>query len=158
MEVFGKFFSLILGFILLFIAPISLSNMRKSMLEDMRFITEADRFLDHVRYRGVIRKEDISVFLEKLSETEGFKKLYLSHRRRAVKPIFENKKIKETKEFFLEYGFEEIRELIEQRGSYPMSIGDELYLSIEKEKIGFPLFYNGDIRLGGMIENELTEH
>lgn len=157
MEVFSKFFSIILGFILIFWVPFYLTGIRFDMLEDIRMVSEADLFLDRIRYQGYIEREEMNHFMEKMIHRRGGRRVRLNHRRRAVKPIFENGEIKETKSFFVEISFDEIKERLVLEGRYSLFVGDELSLLIEAEVSAYPFLGGKDIILGGMVENEPTE-
>lgn len=158
MEILGKFWSIILSIILIFFGPFYLSEARRTMINDIRIITEGDRFLDHIRYRGYLERDELNQFLHKMIDGQRLRKVELFHRRRAVKPIYQGLEIGDTKEFYLEVDFEEIKEKLKERGRYPFYVGDEVRLVIEDEKEIFPLLGSKAIELGGMIENEFTEN
>ena len=52
MEVFGKFWSIIIGFVLIFICPIYITQIRVRALTDIEVVNLTDRFLDKVIYTG----------------------------------------------------------------------------------------------------------
>ena len=59
MEVFGKFWSIIIGFILIFICPIYITQIRVKALTDIEIVNLTDRFLDKVKYTGYIDRKDM---------------------------------------------------------------------------------------------------
>ena len=84
MEVFGKFWSIIIGFILIFICPIYITEMRVKALTDIEVINLTDRFIDKVKYTGYIDRKELDNFYTNLSKITSDKELKLLHKRRAI--------------------------------------------------------------------------
>lgn len=157
MEIFSGFWSLILSFILIFLVPFYLAETRRIIINDTRMISEGDRFLDRIKYKGYIDREEMNQFLQKIEDGK-IKKVSVIHRRRAVKPIFQDGEIKNTKEFFIEISFDEIKEELRENGRYLFFIGDEVEISIENSERGLPFIDIKPIIIGGMVENEFEEN
>lgn len=157
MEIFGRFWILILSFLLLFIAPFYLMEARRLIIKDIFLISESDRFLDRLRYSGYLEREELNSFMKKIAETGDNRSFSLTHRRRAVKPIFVGNEIQETKEFFFEIPFYEIKEVLKTEGRYIFHVGDEVGLKIDGEEKKLIGLSSKEIVIGGMIENELVE-
>ena len=154
MEVFGKFWNIIIGFILMFICPVYLAQMRIAALTDIEVINLADSFLDKVKYTGYIDRSELDNFYMDLSLLAKDKELSIIHRRRAVRPLFQGNEVIDSKEFYIEVSGEEIKEKLRHNNKYSFKIGDEICLMIKgKDKI-FAVFPEKTIELGGMIENE----
>ena len=68
MEVFGKFWSIIIGFILIFVCPIYITQIRVKALTDIEVINLTDRFLDKVKYTGYIDRKDMDNLYTSLSK------------------------------------------------------------------------------------------
>ena len=62
MEVFGKFWSIVIGFILIFICPVYIMEMRLKALEDIQVMNVTDRFIDKVKYTGYIDRKELDNF------------------------------------------------------------------------------------------------
>lgn len=154
MDAFGRFFSLVLAFLMLFIAPLSITKARKQMVHDLCLITETDRFLSQIRYSGYLEKDSLNTFLNRITGFYGIEKVELIHRRRAIKPVFEKGEIINTKEIFFEFPFQQIKESLEQNYRYCFFIGDEIIVSISKKEEGIFFIGGQPIEMGGMIENE----
>lgn len=157
MEVFSKFWAVILGFVLIFLVPYYLTDVRKAMLHDIRLISQADSFLDSIRYKGYLEKEALNNFMKNLTDRNRLRKMTLTHRRRAIRPVYENGDIVRTEEFFIETSFDKIKEALSLDGRYRFFIGDEVGIVIEEGEGGFSFSDRQAIIMGGMIENELTE-
>ena len=99
MEVFGKFWSIIIGFILIFVCPIYITQIRVKALTDIEVINLTDRFLDKVKYTGYIDRKDMDNLYMSLSKITSDKELSLLHKRRAVRPVIKNGEIVDTNEF-----------------------------------------------------------
>lgn len=157
MEVFSKFWAVILGFVLIFLVPYYLTDVRKAMLHDIRLISQTDSFLDSIRYKGYLEKEALNNFVINLTDRNKLRKMTLTHRRRAIRPVYENGEIVRTEEFFIETSFDKIKEALSLDGRYRFFIGDEVGIVIEEGEGGFSFSDRQVIIMGGMIENELTE-
>lgn len=157
MEVFSKFWAVILGFVLIFLVPYYLTDVRKAMLHDIRLISQTDSFLDSIRYKGYLEKEALNNFMKNLTDRNRLRKMTLTHRRRAIRPVYENGDIVRTEEFFIETSFDKIKEALSLDGRYRFFIGDEVGIVIEEGEGGFSFSDRQAIIMGGMIENELTE-
>ena len=110
MEVFGKFWSIIIGFILIFICPIYITQIRVKALTDIEVINLTDRFLDKVKYTGYIDRKDMDNLYTSLSKITSDKELSLLHKRRAVRPVIKNGEIVDTNEFYIEVLDAEIKD------------------------------------------------
>ena len=64
MEVFGKFWSIVIGFILIFICPVYIMEMRLKALEDIQVMNVTDRFIDKVKYTGYIDRKELDNFVD----------------------------------------------------------------------------------------------
>lgn len=153
MEVFGKFWAIILSFLIIFICPIYLAKMRSEMLMDIAIINNADIFIDKVKYCGYIERSDLNNFYTKTSLLDGGRKIQLVHRRRAVRPIYSGSEIVDTKDFYIDVLDNDIKNSLKNNNKYRLKIGDEITVIIEKNK-GLLSFLSRNIELGGMVENE----
>ena len=154
MEVFGKFWGIILGFILIFICPIYLTEIRIKSLIDIETVNLVDRFLDKIKYTGYIDREELDNFYLSVSKITSDKELKILHKRRAVRPIFKDGNVTDTKEFYIEVADEEIKEELKSRNKYQLKIGDEICCVIKDREKLLNIFPKKTIELGGMIENE----
>ena len=158
MEVFGKFWSIIIGFILIFICPIYITEMRVKALTDIEVINLTDRFIDKVKYTGYIDRKELDNFYTNLSKITSDKELKLVHKRRAIKPVFNNGEITDTSEFYIEVLDFEIRTKLKRTSRYNFKIGDEICCIIKAKEKLFNIFPEKTIELGGMIENEYIKN
>lgn len=154
MEVFSRFWLLILCFVLIFLCPLYLAMERKELSRDVMIVSVTESFLDNLRYSGYIDKGKLNGFLTRLSGIGEGRKVEITHRRRVVRPELENGEVKGTSEFYLEKSYEEIKAVLEKGERYDFSIGDEAYISVTEEGRRLSFFGNGSIEMGGMIENE----
>ncbi|MGP1612807.1 MAG: hypothetical protein ACTTG8_06915 [Catonella sp.] len=158
MEVFGKFWSIIIGFILIFICPIYLIQIRIKSLIDIETINLTDRFLDKVKYTGYIDKMELDNFYVNLSKIGEDKEVRLLHRKRAVRPIFHNGDIIDSREFYIEVSDAEIKSLLKNNSKYKFKIGDEVCCTIHDKGKMLNMFPQKTIELGGMVENEYIQN
>lgn len=150
MEAFGKLWAIIIGFVIIFICPMTLAGLRQEILLDISILNTAEIFIDKVKYKGYLKENDLTKFYDELS-IKGTT-INLIHRRRAVRPIFDKDEIIDTREFYIETSFDEIKNALKKSGRYDFKIGDEVYLEIGRKKLF--LFPKQVIKLGGLIENE----
>ena len=158
MEVFGKFWSIIIGFILIFICPIYITQIRVKALTDIEVINLTDRFLDKVKYTGYIDRKDMDNLYMSLSKITSDKELSLLHKRRAVRPVIKNGEIVDTNEFYIEVSDAEIKNELKRDSKYRFKIGDEICCVIEDKGKLLNMFPEKTIELGGMIENEYIKN
>ena len=158
MEVFGKFWSIIIGFILIFICPIYITQIRVKALTDIEVINLTDRFLDKVKYTGYIDRKDMDNLYMSLSKITSDKELSLLHKRRAVRPVIKNGEIVDTNEFYIEVFDTEIKDELKRDSKYRFKIGDEICCVIEDKGKLLNMFPEKTIELGGMIENEYIKN
>ena len=57
MEVFGKFWSIVVGFILIFICPVYIMEMRLKALEDIQVMNATDIIIDKLKYTVYIDRK-----------------------------------------------------------------------------------------------------
>ena len=158
MEVFGKFWSIIIGFILIVICPIYMTQIRVKALTDIEVINLTDRFLDKVKYTGYIDRKDMDNLYTSLSKITSDKELSLLHKRRAVRPVIKNGEIVDTNEFYIEVLDAEIKDELKRDSKYRFKIGDEICCVIEDKGKLLNMFPEKTIELGGMIENEYIKN
>ena len=158
MEVFGKFWSIIIGFILIFICPIYITQIRVRALTDIEVVNLTDRFLDKVKYTGYIDRKDMDNLYTSLSKITSDKELRLLHKRRAVRPVINNGEIVDTGEFYIEVSDAEIKNELKRSSKYRFKIGDEICCIIKDRGKLLNLFPEKTIELGGMIENEYIKN
>lgn len=158
MEVFGKFWSIIIGFILIFVCPIYITQIRVKALTDIEVINLIDRFLDKVKYTGYIDRKDMDNLYTSLSKITSDKELSLLHKRRAVRPVIKNGEIVDTNEFYIEVLDTEIKDELKRDSKYRFKIGDEICCVIEDKGKLLNMFPEKTIELGGMIENEYIKN
>ena len=159
MEVFGKFWSIIIGFILIFICPIYITQIRVRALTDIEVVNLTDRFLDKIKYTGYIDRKDMDNLYTSLSKITSDKELSLLHKRRAVRPVIKNGDIVDTAEFYIEVSDAEIKnELKRSSKYYRFKIGDEICCIIKDKGKLLNIFPEKTIELGGMIENEYIKN
>ena len=158
MEVFGKFWSIIIGFILIFICPVYITQMRVKALADIEVVNLVDRFLDKVKYTGYIDRKDMDNLYTSLSKITSDKEISLLHKRRAVRPILKNGEIVDTSEFYLEVLDTEIKSELKRNSKYKFKIGDEICCVIKDKGKLLNVFPEKTIELGGMIENEYIKN
>ncbi|MGP1433692.1 MAG: hypothetical protein ACTTKP_05375 [Catonella sp.] len=158
MEVFGKFWSIIIGFILIFICPIYLIQIRIKSLIDIETINLTDRFVDKVKYTGYIDRMELNNFYVNLSKIAEDKEVRLLHRKRAVRPIFNAGDIIDSHEFYMEVSDAEIKNLLKNNSKYKFKIGDEICCAIHDKSKMFNMFPQKTVELGGMIENEYIQN
>ena len=158
MEVFGKFWSIIIGFILIFICPIYIIQIRVRALTDIEVVNLTDRFLDKVKYTGYIDRKDMDNLYTSLSKITSDKELNLLHKRRAVRPVIKNGKIVDTGEFYIEVLDTEIKNELKRSSKYRFKIGDEICCVIKDKGKLLNMFPEKTIELGGMIENEYIKN
>ena len=158
MEVFGKFWSIIIGFILIFICPIYITQIRVKALTDIEIVNLTDRFLDKVKYTGYIDRKDMDNLYTSLSKITSDKELSLLHKRRAVRPVMKNGEIVDTGEFYIEVSDAEIKNELKRSSKYRFKIGDEICCVIEDKGKLLNMFPEKTIELGGMIENEYIKN
>ena len=139
MEVFGKFWSIIIGFILIFICPIYITQIRVRALTDIEVVNLTDRFLDKVKYTGYIDRKDMDNLYTSLSKITSDKELSLLHKRRAVSDT-------------------EIKNELKRSSKYRFKIGDEICCIIKDKGKLLNIFPEKTIELGGMIENEYIKN
>ena len=149
MEVFGKFWSIIIGFILIFICPIYITQIRARAITDIEVVNLTDRFLDKVKYTGYIDRKDMDNLYTSLSKITSDKELSLLHKRRAVRPVIKNGEIVDTAEFYIEVSDTEIKNDL---------IGDEICCIIKDKGNLLNMSPEKTIELGGMIENEYIKN
>ena len=154
MEIFGKFWSIIVGFVLIFICPIYITEMRLNALVDIETVNLTDRFLDKVKYSGYIDRKELSDLYINLSKITADKELKILHKKRAVRPIFKNGEVVDSSEFYVEVLDEEIKNELKQNSKYKFKIGDEICCVILPKSRLLNIFPEKIIELGGMIENE----
>lgn len=157
MESFIKFWNVILAFILLFIIPISLYQIRNSMISDIQIVSSAEMFLDQMKYSGYIDKRGLSEFMKKVALISSNRNINIIHKRRAIRPIFMNEEIEETKEFYIDIAFDEIKKRIRNGEKYSFFAGDKVIITIVDSSNKFLFYKSPKIELGGMIENEVDE-
>ena len=157
MEVFGKFWSIIIGFILIFICPIYMVEFRLKSLEDIQVINVTDRFLDRVKYTGYIDDNDLKNLYSNLAALGHFRELNLIHRKRVVRPVIKDEEVVDCREFYLEVYGDEIKEKLRKSTKYKFKIGDEICLIIKERQGLLNLFPSKTIEMGGMIENEYNK-
>lgn len=158
MEVFGKFWSIIIGFILIFICPIYITQIRVKALTDIEVINLTDRFLDKVKYTGYIDRKDMDNLYMSLSKITSDKELSLLHKRRAVRPVIKNGEIVDTAEFYIEVSDTEIKNDLKRSSKYRFKIGDEICCIIKDKGNLLNMSPEKTIELGGMIENEYIKN
>ena len=158
MEVFGKFWSIIIGFILIFICPVYITQMRVKALADIEVVNLADRFLDKVKYTGYIDRKDMDNLYTSLSKITSDKEISLLHKRRAVRPVLKNGEIVDTDEFYIEVLDIEIKNELKRSPKYKFKIGDEICCVIKDKGKLLNVFPEKTIELGGMIENEYIKN
>ena len=158
MEVFGKFWSIIIGFILIFICPIYITQIRVRALTDIEVVNLTDRFLDKVKYTGYIDRKDMDNLYTSLSKITSDKELRLLHKRRAVRPVINNGEIVDTGEFYIEVSDAEIKNELKRSSKYSFKIGDEICCIIKDKGKLLNIFPEKTIELGGMIENEYIKN
>ena len=158
MEVFGKFWSIIIGFILIFICPIYITQIRVRALTDIEVVNLTDRFLDKVKYTGYIDRKDMDNLYTSLSKIASDKELRLLHKRRAVRPVINNGEIVDTGEFYIEVSDTEIKNELKRSSKYRFKIGDEICCIIKDKGKLLNIFPEKTIELGGMIENEYIKN
>ena len=158
MEVFGKFWSIIIGFILIFICPIYITQIRVRALTDIEVVNLTDRFLDKVKYTGYIDRKDMDNLYTSLSKITSDKELGLLHKRRAVRPVIKNGEIVDTAEFYIEVSDVEIKNELKRSSKYRFKIGDEICCIIKDKGKLLNIFPEKTIELGGMIENEYIKN
>ena len=158
MEVFGKFWSIIIGFILIFICPIYITQIRVRALTDIEVVNLTDRFLDKIKYTGYIDRKDMDNLYTSLSKITSDKELGLLHKRRAVRPVINNGEIVDTAEFYIEVSDAEIKSELKRSSKYRFKIGDEICCIIKDKGKLLNLFPEKTIELGGMIENEYIKN
>ena len=158
MEVFGKFWSIIIGFILIFICPIYITQIRVRALTDIEVVNLTDRFLDKVKYTGYIDRKDMDNLYTSLSKITSDKELRLLHKRRAVRPVIKNGEIVDTGEFYIEVSDAEIKNELKRSSKYRFKIGDEICCIIKDKGKLLNIFPEKTIELGGMIENEYIKN
>ena len=167
MEVFGKFWSIIIGFILIFICPIYITQIRVRALTDIEVVNLTDRFLDKVKYTGYIDRKDMDNLYTSLSKITSDKELSLLHKRRAVRSsyknlivccVMKNGEIVDTGEFYIEVSDAEIKNELKRSSKYRFKIGDEICCVIKDKGKLLNLFPEKTIELGGMIENEYIKN
>lgn len=158
MEVFSKFWSIIVGFVLIFICPVYITEMRVKALSDIEIVNLTDRFLDKVKYSGYIDRQELNSLYTSLAKITSDKELKLLHKRRAVRPVFNKGEIVDSKEFYVEVLDEEIRNDLKQNSKYKFKIGDEICCIISPKTKMFNVFPEKIIELGGMIENEYIKN
>ena len=154
MEVFSKFWSIIIGFILIFICPVYIAQMRVRALEDIEVINLTDRFLDKVKYTGYTDRKEMDNLYMSLSKIASDKEVRLIHKRRAVRPVLKNGEITDTSEFYIEVLDREIKNELKKNSKYKFKIGDEICCIIKSKGKLFNIFPEKTIELGGMVENE----
>ena len=158
MEVFGKFWSIIIGFILIFICPIYITQIRVRALTDIEVVNLTDRFLDKVKYTGYIDRKDMDNLYMGIYKIASDKELSLLHKRRAVRPVIKNGKIVDTGEFYIEVLDTEIKNELKRSSKYKFKIGDEICCIIKDKGKLLNIFPEKTIELGGMIENEYIKN
>ena len=158
MEVFSKFWSIIVGFVLIFICPVYITEMRVKALSDIEIVNLADRFLDKVKYSGYIDRQELNSLYTSLAKITLDKEFKLLHKRRAVRPVFNKGEVVDSKEFYVEVLDEEIRNDLKQNSKYNFKIGDEICCIISPKTKIFNVFPEKIIELGGMIENEYIKN
>lgn len=158
MEVFGKFWSIIMGFILIFICPIYIAEIRVKALTDIEVVNLTDRFLDRAKYTGYIDRKELDNFYMSLSKITSDKEIRLLHKRRAIRPVFKNDEIADTAEFYIEISDLEIRAELKNSSKYKFKIGDEICCIIKSKDRMLNIFPEKTIELGGMIENEYIKN
>ena len=158
MEVFGKFWSIIIGFILIFVCPIYITQIRVKALTDIEVINLTDRFLDKVKYTGYIDRKDMDNLYTSLSKITSDKEISLLHKRRAVRPVIKNGEIVDTAEFYIEVSDAEIKSELKRSSKYRFKIGDEICCIIKDKGKLLNIFPEKTIELGGMIENEYIKN
>lgn len=158
MEIFSGFWSLLLSFILIFLLPFYLAETRRAMINDIRIISEGDSFLTELCFSGYIEREGMNQFLKTIEDGQTIRKVSLRHRRRVVKPVSLDGELSDTKDFYIEVPFEEVKEKLKENGKYYFSVGDEISLSIEDQSKSFPFYGIKPIVIGGVVENEFEEN
>lgn len=158
MEVFSKFWSIIIGFIIMFICPIYIAEMRTEALADIEFVNYTDRFLDKIKYTGYLDRKELDNFYLNFPLIKKNKEIKIIHKRRAVRPVYKNGEISDTSEFYIEVSYDEIKEKLKSNNKYKFKIGDEICCIIKNNGKLFNLFPEKTIELGGMIENEYIEN
>lgn len=156
MEIFGRFWNIIIGFLLIFICPIYLVGMRMEIITDIAIINTSDLFIDKIKYSGYIERSDLSKFYMEISKLDEGRKVNIIHKRRAIRPIYNGTQITDTREFYIEVLGSEIKNKLKYDSKYKLKIGDEITLVIEKGRDVLS-FLSKNIELGGMIENEYVE-
>ena len=158
MEVFGKFWSIIIGFVLIFICPIYITQIRVRAITDIEVVNLTDRFLDKIKYTGYIDRKDMDNLYTSLSKITSDKELSLLHKRRAVRPVIKNGEIVDTGEFYIEVSDAEIKNELKRSSKYRFKIGDEICCIIKDRGKLLNIFPEKTIELGGMIENEYIKN
>ena len=154
MEVFGKFWSIVIGFILIFICPVYIMEMRLKVLEDIQIMNVTDRFIDKVKYTGYIDRKELDNFYLNMSKIGDSKELNLVHKKRAVRPVVKNGEVVDSREFYVDVFDAEIKESLKTSSKYRFKIGDEICLIIRDKERLLNIFPKKTIEMGGMIENE----
>ena len=158
MEVFGKFWSIIIGFVLIFICPIYITQIRVRAITDIEVVNLTDRFLDKIKYTGYIDRKDMDNLYTSLSKITSDKEFRLLHKRRAVRPVINNGEIVDTGEFYIEVSDAEIKNELKRSSKYRFKIGDEICCIIKDKGKLLNIFPEKTIELGGMIENEYIKN
>ena len=158
MEVFGKFWSIIIGFILIFICPVYITQMRVRALADIEVINLTDRFLDKIKYTGYIDRKEFDNLYMGIYKITSDKELSFIHKRRAVRPVIKNGEIIDTSKFYIEVLDREIKNELKRNSKYRFKIGDEICCVIKAKSKLLNMFPEKTIELGGMIENEYIKN
>lgn len=157
MESFIKFWNVILVFVLLFIVPISLYQIRYSMISDIRLVSNTEMFLDQMKYSGYLDRKGLNEFMEKVALVSSNRTINMVHKRRAIRPVFKNGEVTETQEFYVDITFDEIKKRVRSGEKYIFFAGDKLIITIVDHSKRLPFYKSPKIELGGMIENEVDE-
>ena len=158
MEIFGKFWSIIIGFILIFICPIYITEIRVKALADIEVVNLTDRFLDKVKYTGYIDRKELNNLYMSLYKITPNKELRLLHKRRAVRPVIKGGEVVDSSEFYIEVLDVEIKDELKSTSKYKFKIGDEICCIIKDKGKLLNIFPEKTIELGGMIENEYIKN
>jgi len=158
MEIFGKFWSIIIGFILIFICPIYITEIRVKALADIEVVNLTDRFLDKVKYTGYIDRKELNNLYMSLYKITPNKELRLLHKRRVVRPVIKGGEVIDSSEFHIEVLDVEIKDELKSTSKYKFKIGDEICCIIKDKGKLLSIFPEKTIELGGMIENEYIKN
>ena len=132
MDSVGKLVAIIIGVVLLFLAPIQSISQKQDSISQIVVDNETANFVDSIMYSGYISKEMYITFLKKLEKTGNIYKITLCHSRKQVTPGLSDESHVIQGEYDVHYinvYEDEIMESFNNGDDYTMNQGD--YISVK---------------------------